>query len=94
MWKFSLDKITIATKRGRVSLSLLFPKIFWRYYNQGWRIASEARFKLLKGNVVELYIIFKKDEPKPYTPQGSIPVDLNEDSVSLLVYGGTGTFRD
>ncbi|BFI74659.1 RNA-guided endonuclease InsQ/TnpB family protein [Sulfurisphaera ohwakuensis] len=87
LWKFRLNKITIATKHGRVYLSPLFPKIFWRYYNGGWRIASEARFKLLKGNVVELYIIFKKDEPKPYTPQGFIPVDLNEDSLSLLVNG-------
>ncbi|MBB5254231.1 RNA-guided endonuclease InsQ/TnpB family protein [Sulfurisphaera ohwakuensis] len=87
LWKFSLDKISIATKRGRVYLSPLFPKIFWRYYNQGWRIASEARFKLLKGNVVELYIIFKKDEPKPYEPKVFIPIDLNENSVSVLVDG-------
>ncbi|QXJ28710.1 ISC1913 family transposase, Second ORF [Saccharolobus shibatae B12] len=41
----------------------------------------------MKGNVVELYVVFKKDEPKPYTPQGFIPVDLNEDSVSTLVHG-------
>ncbi|BCU69682.1 RNA-guided endonuclease InsQ/TnpB family protein [Stygiolobus caldivivus] len=87
VWKFSLDKITIVTKHGRVSLSPLFPKIFWRYYNSGWSVASEARFKLLKGNVIELYIVFKKDEPKPYTPQGYIPVDLNENAISLLVHG-------
>ncbi len=87
LWKFSLDKISISTKRGKVFISPTFPKIFWEYYNNGWRIASEARFKLLKGNVMELYIIFKKDDPKPYEPKGFIPVDLNEDSVSLLLNG-------
>ena len=85
LWKFSLDKITIAVKGGKVVLEPIFHKLFWRYYNSGWKIASEARFKLLKGNVVELYIVFKKDDPKPYTPQGFIPVDLNEDHVSVLV---------
>ncbi|BDC18664.1 transposase [Acidianus sp. HS-5] len=87
LWKFSLNKVSIATKHGKVSLSPLFPKIFWRYYNSSWRVASEARFKLLKGNVVELYMIFKKDEQKTYTPQGIIPVDLNENAISLLVHG-------
>ena len=85
LWKFSLDKISIAVKGGRVSLDPVLHKLFWRYYNSGWKIASESRFKLLKGNVVELYIVFKKDDPKPYTPQGFIPVDLNEDHVSVLI---------
>ena len=85
LWKFGLDRISIAVKRGRVFISLTFPKIFWEYYNKGWLIASEARFKLLKGNVVEFYVIFKKDEPKPYEPKGFIPVDLNENSVSVLI---------
>jgi len=85
LWKFGLDRISIAVKRGRVFISPTSPKIFWEYYNKGWLIASEARFKLLKGNAVEFYIIFKKDEPKPYEPKGFIPVDLNENSVSVLV---------
>jgi len=85
LWKFNLDKISIAVKRSRILISPTFPKIFWRYYNKGWLIASEARFKLLKGNVVEFYVIFKRDEPKPYEPKGLIPVDLNEDSVSVLI---------
>ena len=86
LWKFSLDKISISTKMGRVLISLTFPKIFWRYYNKGWLIASEARFRITKGNVVEFFIVFKKDV-KPYEPKGFIPVDLNEDSVSVLVDG-------
>jgi len=85
LWKFNLDKISIAVKRGRVFISPIFPKIFWRYYNTEWRIASEARFRLMKGNVVEFFIVFKKDEPKPYEPKGFIPVDLNENSVSVLI---------
>ena len=86
LWKFSLDTISISTKRSRILISPTFPKIFWRYYNKGWLIASEARFKLLKGNVVEFYVIFKRDV-KPYEPKGFIPVDLNENSVSVLVDG-------
>jgi len=86
LWKFNLDKISISTMQGRILISLTFPKIFWRYYNKGWLIASEARFKLLKGNAVEFYVIFKKDV-KPYEPKGFIPVDLNENLVSVLVDG-------
>jgi transposase len=41
----------------------------------------------MKGNFVEFYVVFKKDEPKPYEPEAFIPVDLNEDSVSVLVDG-------
>ena len=84
LWKFNLDKISIAVKRSRVFISPTFPKIFWRYYNTEWRIASEARFRLMKGNVVEFFMVFKKDV-KPYEPKGFIPVDLNEDSVSVLI---------
>ncbi|ACP47522.1 transposase, IS605 OrfB family [Sulfolobus islandicus Y.N.15.51] len=86
LWKFNLDRISISTKRSRILISPTFPKIFWRYYNKGWLIASEARFRLMKGNVVEFYVIFKKDV-KPYEPKGFIPVDLNENSVSVLVDG-------
>jgi transposase, IS605 OrfB family, central region len=85
LWKFSLDTISISTKRSRILISPTFPKIFWRYYNKGWLIASEARFRLMKGNVVEFYVIFKRDEPKPYEPKAFIPVDLNENSVSVLI---------
>jgi len=74
LWRFILDRISISTKKGRVSISPAFPKILWR-------IASEARFRLLKGNVAEFFIVFKKDV-KPYEPKAFIPVDLNEDSVS------------
>jgi putative transposase len=87
LWKFNLDRISISTMQGRILISPTFPKIFWRYYNKGWLIASEARFRLMKGNAVEFYVIFKKDEPKPYEPKSFIPVDLNENSVSVLVDG-------
>ncbi|ADL19137.1 Third ORF in transposon ISC1913 [Acidilobus saccharovorans 345-15] len=87
LWRFSLDEISIATKGGKVRISPTFHKLFWRYYNGGWRIAGEARFRLAKGNVVELFIVFKKEEPKPYEPKGFTPVDLNEGSASVLVGG-------
>ncbi|EHP69675.1 hypothetical protein MetMK1DRAFT_00016670, partial [Metallosphaera yellowstonensis MK1] len=75
LWKFSLDTISISAKRSRVFISPIFPKIFWRYYNKGWSIASEARFRLLKGNVVEFYVIFKRDV-KPYEPKRLFPSTL------------------
>jgi hypothetical protein len=84
LWRFNLDTISISTKRSRILISPTFPKIFWRYYNKGWSIASEARFSLMKGNVVEFYVIFKRDV-KPYEPEAFIPVDLNENSVSVLI---------
>jgi len=40
LWKFSLDKISISTKKGKVFISPIFPKIFLRYYNKGWLIAQ------------------------------------------------------
>jgi len=57
LWRFNLDRISISTKRGRVFISPIFPKIFWEYYNKGWRIASGARFRLTKGNVVEFFFL-------------------------------------
>jgi len=72
LWKFSLSKISISTKRGGVFISPIFPKIFWKYYNKGWLIASGARFRLTKGNLVMFFIVFKKDDPKPYEPKGFI----------------------
>jgi len=75
--------VLIAAKRGLVGIEPAYRKLSWRYYNGGWIIASEARLKLLKGNVVEFYIIFRKDDPKPYEPRGFILVDLNENSVSV-----------
>ena len=50
LWKFSLSKISISTKRGRVFISPIFPKIFREYYNNGWLIVSGARYRLTKGN--------------------------------------------
>nr|WP_291998728.1 transposase [Caldivirga sp.] len=85
LWRFGLDAIRVATKRGWVGLEPQYHKLFWMYLNGGWGLASEARFKLLEGNFVEFFIVFKKDEPKPYEPKGFIPVDLNENSVSVLL---------
>jgi len=83
--KFSLDRISISTKKGKVFISPIFPKIFWGYYNKVWKIASEDKFKSLKGNDVEFFIVFKKGESKPYEPKSFIPIDLNENSVSVLL---------
>ncbi len=87
LWKFSLSEVRISTKDGWVSLEPFFTKLFWKYYNNGWVLASESSFKLCKGNVVKLYLVFKKSLPKPYDAKEYIPVDLNENNVSLLLDG-------
>nr|WP_230952825.1 IS200/IS605 family accessory protein TnpB-related protein [Sulfolobus acidocaldarius] len=87
LWKFSLSEVRIVTRKGWVSLKPFFTKLFWRYYNDGWALASESSFKLCKGNVVKLYLVFKRPLPKPFEAKGYIPVDLNEDNVSVLLDG-------
>ena len=39
----------------------------------------------MRGKIVESYMVFKEDDPKPYEPKAFIPVDLNENSVSSLI---------
>lgn len=63
----------ISTKDGWVSLEPFFTKLFWKYYNNGWVLASESSFKLCKGSVVKLYLVFKKSS-KPYDAKEYISV--------------------
>jgi len=87
LWKLTLSGVGIATRGGWVSIPLRFHKLFWRYYNSGWRLAGEAKVKLDKGSrQLIVYLVFFKDV-EGYKPRGFIPVDVNENNVTVLIDG-------
>jgi len=86
LWKQrDLTSIEIATHRGWIRVELESHKQCWRYFNSGWKLASEAKVKLdKKARRLIIYLTFKKNV-KAYKPRGFIPVDVNEDHVAVLV---------
>jgi len=86
LWKAEgRTAVRVATKRGWVTIGLRSHKHFWRYANGGWKLRSEARLKLdHKKRVVYVYFTFEK-AVKPYEPRGFLPVDVNENNVTVLV---------
>jgi len=79
--------IRVATHRGWIPVEFEPHKQFWRYINRGWKLSSEARIKLDKRNrQLIIYITFVRDVEE-YRPRGFIPVDVNENSVSVLIDG-------
>ena len=86
LWKPNgLTSIRIATHKGWIEVGLEPHKQYWRYINRGWKLASEARIKLDKRNrQLIIYLAFVK-EVEEYEPKGYIPVDVNENNVTILV---------
>ena len=77
--------VKISTKRGWVTVELRPHKHFWRHVNGGWSLRSEARLKLdHRRRIAYFYFIFRR-EVKPYEPRGYLPVDVNENNVTMLV---------
>ncbi|MCE4607382.1 MAG: transposase, partial [Caldisphaeraceae archaeon] len=53
--------------------------------NRGWKVASEAKIKLDKKNRQPIiYLTFVK-EVEEHKPKGYLPVDVNENNVTILV---------
>ena len=94
LWKPSeLISIRIATHKGWVTVELKPHKQYWRYINRGWMLASEAKIKLDKRNrQLIIYLTFVK-EVKEVKPRGYLPVDVNENNVTMLVDGITYLFE-
>ena len=94
LWKVNgLTSIRIATHKGWVEVELEPHKKYWRYVNKGWRLASEAKIKLDKRNrQLIVYLTFVR-EVEEYKPKGYIPVDVNENNVTILVDGVTYLFE-
>jgi IS605 OrfB family transposase len=88
MWKPNgLTSIKIATHKGWVEVGFEPHKQYWRYVNRGWRLASEAKVKLdRKSRQLLVYLTFVKDFEE-YKPRGFLPVDVNENNVTILVDG-------
>ena len=84
---YTTVKVAVKQKYRRTVIELRPHKQFWRYVNGGWTMSSEARFKLdHRKRIVYFYLIFKK-EVKPYEPRGFLPVDVNENNITVLVDG-------
>ena len=86
VWKPNgYTSIRIATHKGWVTIEFEPHKQYWRYVNRGWRLASETKIKLDKRNrQLIIYLTFVKEVEK-YEPRGFLPVDVNENNVTMLV---------
>jgi len=84
--KLTLNDMRIATHRGWISISLQFHKLFWRYYNSGWRIASNARWKLIE-NRFYFYVIFEKDAKLSNSESRKLyGIDVNDNNITIYCY--------
>jgi len=94
LWKPNgLTSIRIATHRGWVEVGFEPHKQYWKYINGGWKLASEAKIKLDKRNrQLFIYLTFFK-EAEEYKPKGYLPVDVNENNVTILVDGAAYLFE-
>ena len=88
LWKPSgYTQIRIVTHKGRKSIEIEPHKQYWKYVSRGWKLASEAKIKLDKKNRrLTIFLTFVKDVGE-YEPEGYLPVDVNENNVSILVDG-------
>jgi len=80
--------VRVAVKGGRwVTIELRPHRQFWRHVNGGWTMSSGARFKLdHRRRLAYFYFVFEK-AVKSYEPRGYLPVDVNENNVTVLVDG-------
>jgi IS605 OrfB family transposase len=94
LWRMkSLTSIEIATHKGWVVIELELHKLFWKYMNSEWRVASEAKIKLNKWERrLVIYLVFKKIV-EAYRPRGFISVDVNENHAAVLVDGKAYLFK-
>jgi len=84
---YTTVKVAVKQKYRRAVIELRPHKQFWRHVNGGWTMSSEARFKLdHRRRIAYFYFIFRK-EVKPYQPRGYLPVDVNENNVTVLLDG-------
>ncbi|OYT55717.1 MAG: transposase [Desulfurococcales archaeon ex4484_217_2] len=85
LWKPNgYTSIKIATHKGWVTVEFESHKQYWKYINRGWNLTSEAKIKLDKRNKrLIIYLTFIKDVEE-YKPKGYLPVDINENNVTIM----------
>ena len=88
LWKTNgYTSIKIVTHKGWVTVELEPHKQYWKYVNKGWKLASEAKIKLDKRDRrLIVYLTFVK-EIEECKPRGYLPVDVNENNVTILADG-------
>jgi len=88
LWRLEgYTSIMMATHKGWIQVEFEPHKQFWKYLNRGWRLSSEAKIKLDKKNrQLIIYLAFVKNVEE-YKSRGFIPVDVNENNVSILIDG-------
>jgi len=88
LWRLNgIASIEISTHRGWIPVEFEPHKQYWRYVNRGWKISGEAKVKLDKrSRQLIVYLVFVKDVEE-YEPRGFIPVDVNENNVTVLIDG-------
>ena len=88
LWRLDgYTMVRIATHKGWITVELEPHKQYWKYINRGWKLASEAKVKLDKRDrrlIVHLTFVKVVGE---YKPEGYLPVDVNENNVTILVDG-------
>ncbi len=78
-------EVSVATHKGRISVELEPHKQYWRYINGGWSLGSEAKIKLdYEEKRIVFYLVFHRDV-EPYEPESYLPVDVNENNVTVLM---------
>ncbi len=94
LWKSSgLVSFRVATHKGWITVEIEPYKQYWKYINRGWKLTSETKIKLDKRNRrLIIYLTFVK-EVEEYKPRGYLPVDVNENSVTVLVDGTAYLFE-
>jgi len=86
LWKpNNLTSIRIATHRGWVTVEFEPHKQYWRYVSKGWKLASESKIKLDRKSKQLLICLSFAKEVEEYKPGGKLPVDVNENNVTILV---------
>jgi len=91
-WRMTSTSLEIAVESGGrrckwVAVEFKAHRHFLRYFNDPeWELCKELRFKVRRNSVL-LYFAFQRDKPEAYEPVGWLSVDVNENSVAVLVDG-------
>jgi IS605 OrfB family transposase len=84
-WRLEDGFIKIRVRSGWVELHYRNHKQLHRYLCNGWRLASELRFKTL-GKKAIAYLTFTREFDVNYDPKNVIAVDVNENNVTVAVF--------
>jgi len=91
-WRMTSTSLEIAVESGGrrcrwVIVEFKAHRHFLRYFNDPeWELCKELRFKVRRNSVL-LYFAFQREKPETYEPEGWVSVDINENSIAMLLDG-------